>query len=510
MKPANTKPTILIGIASYRDAELPNTINSCLEHAKNPQNLTFAIINQYDLEQGKLTEVKAPLKLTQFDYRLGRGVGYARRLMTDLWTDEDFALQIDAHTRFQQDWDLILLEEWRKCNDQRAILSTYPQPWEYRENGEIHHKPYKTPVIIGIKKRTDHIPVFISHLASADGQNPLPIIGASGGFQFGPGEMFAVPYVREVCFTGEEFIRAFQLYSHGFNFYSPRRLPLSHLYHRKDTRYWQDMPKNGEQELYTNLTKTSHTFIKDLLAGKLTYYHRYFGSTHSLQDYSKLLNFDLTPDLAQPTAPAKSTPVPPPAHMKHTFNSIFQDNSWGDKESISGPGSTRTATHKISRDIERVIRDYDIKSVLDLPCGDFNWMQAVNLGDAKYIGADVVDSLIKQNQKNHPDRDFRVLDLVHDPLPAADLVIVRDCLVHFPYDLIHLALDNIQKSGAKYLLTTTFPKHPTNRDIVLGAWRPLNLEVAPFSLKDAIETINEGCVEGAGAYADKSMALFKL
>ena len=38
---------IFIQIASYRDPELKPTIISCLENAKHPENLVFAIAKQY-------------------------------------------------------------------------------------------------------------------------------------------------------------------------------------------------------------------------------------------------------------------------------------------------------------------------------------------------------------------------------------------------------------------------------------------------------------------------------
>jgi hypothetical protein len=37
---------------------------------------------------------------------------------------------------------------------------------------------------------------------------------------------------------------------------------------------------------------------------------------------------------------------------------------------------------------------HDVKSLLDIPCGDFHWMRRVNLQGLSYVGADIVRELI--------------------------------------------------------------------------------------------------------------------
>ncbi|WP_106134847.1 hypothetical protein [Mongoliibacter ruber] len=69
-------------------------------------------------------------------------------------------------------------------------------------------------------------------------------------------------------------------------------------------------------------------------------------------------------------------------------------------------------------------------------------------------------------------------------------------------------MDNFKKSGAKYLLTTSFINHPTNTDIQTGYWRPINLTQPPFSFPTHLKTINEKCTEGGGKH--KSLVLVGL
>ena len=185
---------------------------------------------------------------------------------------------------------------------------------------------------------------------------------------------------------------------------------------------------------------------------------------------------------------------------------------YGEYESISGPGSSMQQTHMIRAMIPEIIKKYTITSIFDLPCGDFNWMKHVDVGDCTYIGADVVKDLVLKNNSKYANtkRAFMHLDVTRDQLPLADLIICRDLLVHLSNEDIIITLRNFKKSGAKYLLTTTFKSRAGNNDITSGDWRPLNLQVAPFRLPSPLEVINERCTEQNGIYSDKSMALWRL
>jgi hypothetical protein len=95
-------------------------------------------------------------------------------------------------------------------------------------------------------------------------------------------------------------------------------------------------------------------------------------------------------------------------------------------------------------------------------------------------------------------------------LPRSDVILCRDCLVHLSYDDVHRTLGNFKCSATTYLLTTTFTSLAANSDIVTGQWRPLNLQLPPFSFPSPLKIIVEGCTEAGGRYADKSLALWRL
>lgn len=196
---------------------------------------------------------------------------------------------------------------------------------------------------------------------------------------------------------------------------------------------------------------------------------------------------------------------------KETFTEIYKTNFWSSNESPSGGGSELIQTKSLINDLEKLLKDMDIKSVLDIPCGDFNWMQKVDLSKINYIGADIVNELIKSNSMKFiksPNLNFKVLNLIDDLLPQCDIVIVRDCLVHLSFEDIRNAIKNIKSSGCKYLLTTTYTNSHLNFDIITGEWRRLNLQKPPFNFPNPIFVINENCTEEYEE--DKSMALWEI
>lgn len=193
--------------------------------------------------------------------------------------------------------------------------------------------------------------------------------------------------------------------------------------------------------------------------------------------------------------------------MREIFEKIYEGNMWGGSESVSGPGSCLQETKVLIGKLEKLFSRFNINTVLDAPCGDFNWMKHVNMKNIKqYLGVDIVPELIEQNKQKfgNAQRNFLTLDISREPLPQVDLIICRDCLVHFSMEDIWRALKNFSRSSSRFILTTTFTEHFINNDIKTGDWRFLNLEKEPFNFPKPLYIIKEHPVW------DKCMALWYL
>lgn len=194
------------------------------------------------------------------------------------------------------------------------------------------------------------------------------------------------------------------------------------------------------------------------------------------------------------------------------FSHYYRANKWGALESKSGEGSCIDETEEVREYIVNIIETYSVKTILDAPCGDFNWMKMVNLDSVHYTGADIVKELITSNSNSYSKNNisFIKLDICKDPLPNNNLMLCRDALVHFSNKDIISFLANIKKSQIKYLLTTTFPETERNIDISTGMWRPINLRGFPFNLPQPILILNEKFPGKNGRYKDKSLALWEV
>lgn len=206
-----------------------------------------------------------------------------------------------------------------------------------------------------------------------------------------------------------------------------------------------------------------------------------------------------------------------PTATEQIFTNIYTENIWQDAESISGAGSNLIQTKVLRERLPGLIKELGVESMLDIPCGDFNWLSQTRLEVPSYVGADIVEKLVAANQARYrraePSRSisFIKMNLLTEPLPRHDLILCRDCLVHFSNADVAQALRQIKHSGSTYLLTTTFPPPRSNdKDIKTGEWRALNLEAAPFHLPKPLLTILEGATERKGRFPDKTLALWKI
>src|SRR5580765_785582 len=146
------------------------------------------------------------------------------------------------------------------------------------------------------------------------------------------------------------------------------------------------------------------------------------------------------------------------ADTEKVFTRIYSRNFWNNAESRSGPGSTAARTERLRPQLNQLLRELNIRTLLDVPCGDFNWMRLADLRSIQYTGADIVPELEQKNSLHHgsPGRRFIHADITRGPLPQSDLVLCRDGLIHLSFSDIERALRTIQASKSTYLLLTTF------------------------------------------------------
>ena len=195
------------------------------------------------------------------------------------------------------------------------------------------------------------------------------------------------------------------------------------------------------------------------------------------------------------------------------FEKIYKNNGFAGTESRSGEGSSLFQSRIIREEIPKLLQELGIKNLLDVPCGDWNWMRHVDITNINYIGGDIVQAVIDKNNQLYGKANckFEYLNIITDPLPKSDIILCRDCLVHLNFQDGLTAIEQFRKSGAKWLLTTTFTERDNNTDLYEGQiWRPLNLEKSPYNFPKPFLYINEGCTEENSLFTDKCLGLWQL
>lgn len=179
--------------------------------------------------------------------------------------------------------------------------------------------------------------------------------------------------------------------------------------------------------------------------------------------------------------------------MEDHFTRMAATGAWGSAETPCGPGSTIEACRGILERLPEWIRVHQIRSIADLGCGDFHWMSRLDLSGLEYDGYDVVRFLVERNVQKHGRTNVRFhhADLTEPIALHADLVILKDVLIHLPTVQAMEILGHVLSSHPKFLASTTSPGWPvSNRACMkIGEFSPIDLEAEPFRFGVPLDTV---------------------
>jgi 2-polyprenyl-3-methyl-5-hydroxy-6-metoxy-1,4-benzoquinol methylase len=167
---------------------------------------------------------------------------------------------------------------------------------------------------------------------------------------------------------------------------------------------------------------------------------------------------------------------------KKVFSKIYKEDLW---KGGSGGGSKVENVKEYVDVLQKYIDKPEVKTVLDLGCGDWQFSKFLDLSSVLYLGVDVVDSVIDSNINLYSasNIDFISRDMTTYELPQVDLIICKDVLQHLCNKDVISVLVKIIKSSKFALITNDFNSESTgNRDIENGDYRYLDLTLSPFFL----------------------------
>jgi len=175
--------------------------------------------------------------------------------------------------------------------------------------------------------------------------------------------------------------------------------------------------------------------------------------------------------------------------MKNMFTETYLDNKWGMElsESKSGDGSALIYTEHFRRSLLETLEKYQIKLMFDCSCGDWNWMKVIKDKLPKYIGNDIVEEIIVENNKNFGDE--KITFVCNDMLSELkkygdgelDLTLCRHTLEHLPTSYSLEVLDEMKRTS-KYGIITSNNSTNENSEIEMDGvtGRGVNLDYEPY------------------------------
>ena len=188
---------------------------------------------------------------------------------------------------------------------------------------------------------------------------------------------------------------------------------------------------------------------------------------------------------------------------KKIFTSIYKSNHWAQSDntkneivSVSGPGSNINDKSLIQiKHFKKIIEDLKIKSILDMPCGDFLWMdRVVDKTNIKYLGIDIVKEIIDENKLKYKkdNINFKCVDIVNfTNSEKFDLILIRDLFIHLKNEDILKIIKNVRRLNFKYIaVSNNTVEH--NLDVNIGEHRKVNLLKDPYNLKKPNFILNDG------------------
>lgn len=170
----------------------------------------------------------------------------------------------------------------------------------------------------------------------------------------------------------------------------------------------------------------------------------------------------------------------------------------GKRESASGPGSYLSNTKEIRELLINTVNNKKIASILDLGCGDWNWMSQTitdlrNIKEVFYTGWDANEKLIDELNLKYADNctTFEQKDLILDNYPTVDLIIIRDVLFHLHPRFVKRVLSKIKDSQTPWLISTTYDTQANSNELTIKNnnnienwyFHLINLSIKPYYLK---------------------------
>ena len=181
--------------------------------------------------------------------------------------------------------------------------------------------------------------------------------------------------------------------------------------------------------------------------------------------------------------------------MRDELKALFEGKDWSQgrpNTSVSGFNAGMRTTRRLRAALPGIFQRYGVTSFFDGSCGDWFWMQHVDLTGIKYTGWEISQQLVDNNQQFASDTiSFSLGDITSDPIPRVDMVMCRDTLVLLMFDKRWDFFENFAASGSTYLLASHWFVDVNRYVYRNGGNKPISMLAEPFSFGEPLEWVTE-------------------
>lgn len=265
--------SIFVALCSLNDEELVPTVMNAFDSAKNPDNVFVGIAHSLLFKNPRLASaIKSELsdymdKISYKVYSLTKnaGVGNGRISAYNEYSGQDYFLQLDSHSLFDEDWDTKIIDIYQDAkqsvNNDKIVLTAYIAKYLYNQSRQrvlknpsgwlpttatLHDGHYSEKFDYFDQESEEasslniwrHIPKWNDDYAISiwgeENYKFLPSYKLAGGMQFG-GRKFAEDYPKlfpfPFYFFEEEFVTTIEILNLGYSIVFPNQdVPFAHLY----------------------------------------------------------------------------------------------------------------------------------------------------------------------------------------------------------------------------------------------------------------------------------------
>lgn len=279
--------SIFVQISSLNDKEFYKTIEDCINKSSGENDIYFGLHECYVENKTEFNFKNINIKYSKAPENLGIGMG--RYIANEFYNNEDYYMQVDAHSRFVKNWDLLLINNLINYIDNgiSCVLTTYPMRYWYENGIEVLEEGNSVSNIRVVKNES----LFFEHrVLNQEAGGDLETKCAesiSGGFVFGPGDIAKIKHHPGI-FYGEEMIRAASFYTNGYNLMIPENNVIYHLYGSDSDRVapWTLYP----EEFKFGMEFSKNT-IKKILSNNIISAVG-IGSKRPLEQYGRYIGVD--------------------------------------------------------------------------------------------------------------------------------------------------------------------------------------------------------------------------